>query len=133
MGGKYDVCFRETKVTDVPFDKSLKQGKKESPSLFNVLMMNNFSFCTRAGGGRMSQGFYERKEEGKVTHLISLTTFTSHLHVRWNSMKSCGGDVWAEEERIGLAGRENLWLGVFMGGGMVRTRKSSMRGMVRGA
>ena len=36
FGDRYDVCFHETKVTHIPFDKSRKQGGKESPSIFKL-------------------------------------------------------------------------------------------------
>ena len=38
MGGTSDICFLETRVCGVPFDKSIKQGGKESSCLFNVMM-----------------------------------------------------------------------------------------------
>ena len=38
IGGRYDICFQETRVSGIPFDKSIKQGGKESPSLFNMMM-----------------------------------------------------------------------------------------------
>ena len=38
LGGRYDICFQETRVSGIPFDKSIKQGGKEGPSLFNMMM-----------------------------------------------------------------------------------------------
>ena len=38
IGGKYDICFQETRVTGIHFDKSITQGGKESPCLFNLIM-----------------------------------------------------------------------------------------------
>ena len=28
IGGKYDICFQETRISGIPFDKSIKQGGK---------------------------------------------------------------------------------------------------------
>ena len=42
IGGKYDICFQETRISDIPFDKSIKQGGKESPCLFNLMMRSVF-------------------------------------------------------------------------------------------
>ena len=42
IGGRYDICFQETRVSGIPFDKSTKQDGKESPSLFNVMMSGVF-------------------------------------------------------------------------------------------
>ena len=42
IGGKYDICFQETRISGIPFDKSIKQGGKESPCLFNLMMRNVF-------------------------------------------------------------------------------------------
>ena len=30
IGGRYDICFQETTVSGIPFDKSIKQGGKET-------------------------------------------------------------------------------------------------------
>ena len=40
--GKYNICLQETRITDIPFDKSIKQGGKESPSLFNLMVRSVF-------------------------------------------------------------------------------------------
>ena len=42
IGGKYDVCFQETITSGIAFDKSIKQGAKESPCLFNLMMRSVF-------------------------------------------------------------------------------------------
>ena len=31
LGGKYDICCQETRISGIPFDMSIKQGGKESP------------------------------------------------------------------------------------------------------
>ena len=31
IGGRYDICFQETRISGIPFDKSITQGGKESP------------------------------------------------------------------------------------------------------
>ena len=38
IGSKYDVCFPEMRVSSISCDKSMKQGGKESPSFFNLMM-----------------------------------------------------------------------------------------------
>ena len=30
------ICFQETRISDIPFDRSMKQGGKESPILFKL-------------------------------------------------------------------------------------------------
>ena len=53
IGDTYDVCFQETKVPGIPFDKSIMQGGKESVSLFSMIFEGYFlSNCRRVGGGR---------------------------------------------------------------------------------
>ena len=47
IGGRYDICFQETRVSGIPFDKSIMQGGKESPCLFNKMMKSISSPCRR--------------------------------------------------------------------------------------
>ena len=42
IGGKYDICFQETRISGIPFDKSITQGGKESPCSFNLMMKSIF-------------------------------------------------------------------------------------------
>ena len=42
IGGKYDICFQETRISGIPFDKSITQGGQESPCLFNLMMSSVF-------------------------------------------------------------------------------------------
>ena len=42
IGGKYDICSQETRISGIPFDKSIKQGGRESPCLFNLMMRSVF-------------------------------------------------------------------------------------------
>ena len=42
IGDKYDICFQETRISDIPSDKSIKQRGKESPLLFNLMVKNVF-------------------------------------------------------------------------------------------
>ena len=42
VGGRYDICFQETRTSCIPFDWSIKQGGKESPCLFNLMMKSVF-------------------------------------------------------------------------------------------
>ena len=39
IGGRYDICFQETRMSGIPFVKSIKQGGRESPCLFNMMMI----------------------------------------------------------------------------------------------
>ena len=39
-GGKYDVCFQETRISDT--NRQIKHGGKESPCLFNLMMRSVF-------------------------------------------------------------------------------------------
>ena len=39
----YDTCFKEVKVTDIPFDKSIKQCGNESSSFFSTMMKSIFA------------------------------------------------------------------------------------------
>ena len=74
IGGKYDIWFQETRISGIHVDKSIKQGGKESPCLFNLMMRSVFralqeewkvlrvGFNTRNSGGR--------QEEDRVSHMI---------------------------------------------------------------
>ena len=39
----YDTCFKEVKVIDIPFDKSIKQCGKESSGFFSIVMKSIFA------------------------------------------------------------------------------------------
>ena len=41
FGGKYD-SFQETRISNIPFDKSMKHRGRESPCLFNFMMKSIF-------------------------------------------------------------------------------------------
>ena len=73
IGGNYDICFQETRISGIPFDKSIKQGGKESPCLFNLMRsvfrtlqekwkVLRMGVKTRNGGAR--------QEEDRVSHMI---------------------------------------------------------------
>ena len=38
IGGRYDICLQQARRSGIPFDKSIEQGGKESPCLFNMMM-----------------------------------------------------------------------------------------------
>ena len=42
VGGKHDVYHHETKVTQIPFDKSIKQGEWKSLMMLNMVMKSIF-------------------------------------------------------------------------------------------
>ena len=74
IGGKYDICFQETRISDIPFDKSIKQGGKESPSLFNLMMK---SACRNIEKGWKDlwkgvkmRGSETGQEEERVSYMI---------------------------------------------------------------
>ena len=74
IGGKYDICFQETRTSGIPFDKSIKQGEKESPCLFNLMMGSVFRVL-QAEWKRMRMGVkirnsVGRHEEDRVSHMI---------------------------------------------------------------
>ena len=62
IGGKYDICFQETRITGIRFDKSIKQGGKESPCLFNLMMRSVF---------RVLQDEWKRKRMGARSGTVS--------------------------------------------------------------
>ena len=74
LGGKYGLCFPETRISGIPFDKSIKQGGKESPCLFNLMMRSVFRTwqeewrVLRMGVRTRNRGC--RQEEDKVSHMI---------------------------------------------------------------
>ena len=37
ISSKYDICFQETRISGIHFDRSIKQGGKESPCLLSLL------------------------------------------------------------------------------------------------
>ena len=75
ISGKYDTCFQETRITGTPFNKSIKQGGKEIPCLFNLMMRSVFRKNLRIGikirGSRTDQ------EEESVSHMI----FADNCHL----------------------------------------------------
>ena len=74
IGGKYDICLQETRISGIPFDKSIKQGGKESPCLFNLMMRSLFRTLQekwkvlRMGVKTRHSG--ARQEEDRVSHMI---------------------------------------------------------------
>ena len=61
IGGKYDNCFQETRISDIPFDKSIKQGGKESPCLFNLMMKQ----CLQDNAKRMEKSSVRDQDKRK--------------------------------------------------------------------
>ena len=52
VGGKYDICFQETRISGIPFDKSIKQGRKGE----SVLVQPDDEECLQ-GFTRRMEGF----------------------------------------------------------------------------
>ena len=78
IGRIYDICFQETRVSGIPFDKSIKQSGTESPSLFIVMMRGVFKPLQEKWkeekmgvGMRKGEG---QQEEYKVSHMIFADT-----------------------------------------------------------
>ena len=74
IGGKYDICFQETRISFIPFDKSIKQGGKESPCFFNLMMRNVFRALQEEWKvlrmGVKTRKSVGRQEEDRVSHMI---------------------------------------------------------------
>ena len=74
IGGKYDICFQETRISGIPFDKSIKQGGKESSCMFK-LMMRSVIRVFKEERKRMRMGVkirnsVRRQEEDRISHVI---------------------------------------------------------------
>ena len=50
IGSKYDICSQETRISGIPFDSSVKQRRKESPCLFNLMMKSVFQDVATKNG-----------------------------------------------------------------------------------
>ena len=48
IGGRYDICFQETRVSGIPFDKSINQGGREP-----MLVQHDDEECLQAPAGEM--------------------------------------------------------------------------------
>ena len=74
MGGKYDICFQETRISGIHFDMSIKQGRKESPCLFNLMMRSVFRALQDKWNmlrmGVKMRNCEVRQEEDRVSHMI---------------------------------------------------------------
>ena len=75
IGGKYDICYQETRITGIPFDKSIKKGGKEIPCLFNLMMRSVFRTLQEKWKKNLRMGFKIRgsrtdQEEERVSHMI---------------------------------------------------------------
>ena len=75
IGGNCDICFQETRISGIPFDKSIKQGGKESPCLFNLMMRSVFRALQEEWQvlrmGVKTRNSVGRQEEDRVSHMIS--------------------------------------------------------------
>ena len=74
IGGKYDNCFQETRISGIPFDKSIKQGGKESPCLFNLMMRSVFRALQEEWKvlrmGVKIRNSEVRSKEDRLSHMI---------------------------------------------------------------
>ena len=91
IGGRYDVCFQETKVTDAPFDKSIKQGGKVSPSLFDMMVKSIFVVLQeswrRKGYGLKLEVAQDGRGGEKVTNVTFADNVFLFLREGRNSMR----------------------------------------------
>ena len=68
------ICLQETRVSGIPFDKSIKQGGKESPCLFNLMMRSVFRTLQEEWNvlrmGVKMRNSEVRQKEDRVSHMI---------------------------------------------------------------
>ena len=109
IGGKYDIWFQETRISGLPFDKSIKQRGKESPCLFHLMMRSVFRTLQeewkvlRMGVKTNNSG--GRQEQDRVSHMI----FTDNCYL-FNSKEEIlkmVGDVVEELKKRGMEWKED--------------------------
>ena len=61
IGGRYDICFHETRVSGIPFDKSIKQGGKKKP----VSLQYDDEGCFQTTSGKVEMEVKMRTGEGQ--------------------------------------------------------------------
>ena len=110
MGGKYDICFQETRISGIPFDMSIKQGGKESPCLFNLMMRSVFralqdKWNMLRMGVKMRNSEVRQKEDG-VSHMIFADNCYLFAESREQIIKMIGG-VTEELKKRGLDWKED--------------------------
>lgn len=67
----YDTCFKEVKVTDIPFDKFLKQCGNQSSGLVSIVMKSIFAVLQHSWEMKsygLDLKVSHDKEEERVTH-----------------------------------------------------------------
>ena len=94
IGGKYDNCFQETRISDIPFDMSIKQEGKESLCLFNMMMKSVFRTMQKEWKnlriGIKIRGSEADHEEDRGSHMI----FTDNCYIFAETKKSDAEDDW---------------------------------------
>ena len=70
IGGRYDICFQETRISGIPFDKSIKQGGKVSLCLFNLMMKSVFRKIQKHWDEQQLVVKIKGSEEGRMNHMI---------------------------------------------------------------
>ena len=70
IGGKCDICFQETRISSIPLDRSIRQGGKESPCLFNLMMKSIFRKIQREWDGQQLGVKMSGSEEERMSHMI---------------------------------------------------------------
>ena len=74
IGGKSEVRFQEARVTGIPFDRTIKQGGKQRPFIFDVVMKKIFVALQKKwhdeGRGVILRRSHDPIEMRKVSHFI---------------------------------------------------------------
>ena len=110
ISGKYDICFQETRITGIPFDKSINQGGKEIPCLFNLMMRSVFK-TMQEEWKNLPMGFKMRgsrtdQEEGRVRHMIFADNCHLFAETRVQILKMLG-DAAGNLKKRGLDWKED--------------------------
>ena len=110
IGGKYDICFHKTRISLIPFEKSTKQGGKESPCLFNLMMRSVFRTLQEKWKmlrmGVKTRNSVGRQEEDRVSHMIFADNCYRFAESKEQILKMIG-DAIEELETRGLDWKED--------------------------
>ena len=110
MGDKYDICSQETRISGIPFDKSIKQGGKEISCLFNLMIRSVFrtlqekwNMLRMSGKMRKSE---VRQEEDRVSHMICAENCYLFAESKEHTLKMIA-DATEELKKRGLDWKED--------------------------
>ena len=109
-GGKYDICFQKTRISGISFDKSIKQGGKESPCLFNLMMRSVFRVLQEEWKvlrmGVKTRNSVGQQEEDRVSHMIFADNCYLFAESKEQILKMIG-DATEEQKKRGLDWKED--------------------------